>query len=949
MERTPLWLNLKKEYIDDNFDALQNYLKDCSSSNMKDSFYVTTIELLRERISDLLEKLSSRNVFDDEPDRKDTLFNVKLLATYLLVDNDKNLGVPAYVAFMNELRTLTPRYSDKIIKTTVRRLRYETVASLGFSWSDLEKIGTDLFANNLCEFSQYKEPLKKPLIFEKFGTAFLTKDGFSLTHESGSDAKKLLKSGVDSMATDIGVKLRIISSEKMKQADTNNIMRMDEHIKDFIYSLYRIQNKPEKPKLKSYSDGDETVVRVTRIDREGNIFVETVDPKYQRLEGRVRYQFSSLMYYYTSSLYEYLHVGDILPATILDVDTLYFSFEKQMVRFFVEDNKRNAEDEGNLFLAKVIDVNPSYCGWINYLGIAMYTKNTGEFQKGDFALLSVESYGSGKQYGKINAVVEGITEESFIEKEVRQDCIRAFAESTPLPVSEKAEEDTGGEISPYVIRLLLRQMYEHQKTLLNPADRFRMLANARVMAEIVGDELSSSYLNFSATYLLALVQFVSNKDIKDIKLNVEQQYLDSKSTLIRLSVLDLLKEYGREDNSEKLAQAISDFNESNPLLAKLARLIQTANSMRGIASDAAVNIIRREIIRTLSIETENEADFEADGGIYLGVESGTQEFKTSMVYPPNNQMQADEFVQNKNVLKGICAFLNSKTGGTLYLGVNDQGYIVGVESDMKFLHKDSIDSYQRYVQDKAEQAFGVDVIKQLRIEPMYDNRVVAIHVEPHPYRVVELDNRTYLRINAESREIREDVRQQLIAKKIFDKKESAAAISLLQHACTQKKCVVLHHYSSSNSGSLADRKVEAYDIRPEDGLAICYDVDKHDVRVFNLNRIGYVEILEEQPWKHAALHKKIDVDVFHMTGEKPVAVSLQLDLFARNLLVEEFPKAKDLLSQQKGDSNVWYFTGQVNDIKGIGRFYIGLANHIRILNAPELKKYVAAFRDEYLK
>jgi len=30
-------------------------------------------------------------------------------------------------------------------------------------------------------------------------------------------------------------------------------------------------------------------------------------------------------------------------------------------------------------------------------------------------------------------------------------------------------------------------------------------------------------------------------------------------------------------------------------------------------------------------------------------------------------------------------------------------------------------------------------------------------------------------------------------------------------------------------------------------------------------------------------------------------------------------------------------------VEGIGRFYLGLANHINILQAPELEKYVATF------
>ena len=40
--KTPLWLELKKEYIDDNFAALQTYLK--NSTNKDDTFYKTTID-----------------------------------------------------------------------------------------------------------------------------------------------------------------------------------------------------------------------------------------------------------------------------------------------------------------------------------------------------------------------------------------------------------------------------------------------------------------------------------------------------------------------------------------------------------------------------------------------------------------------------------------------------------------------------------------------------------------------------------------------------------------------------------------------------------------------------------------------------------------------------------------------------------------------------------------
>lgn len=67
---------------------------------------------------------------------------------------------------------------------------------------------------------------------------------------------------------------------------------------------------------------------------------------------------------------------------------------------------------------------------------------------------------------------------------------------------------------------------------------------------------------------------------------------------------------------------------------------------------------------------------------------------------------------------------------------------------------------------------------------------------------------------------------------------------------------------------------------------------------------------------------------------------------AKNLLIEEFPSAKEFIKPHKGDDNIWYFDTDVYQIEGLARFYIGLANHIKILNAPELEKFIASFVKE---
>ena len=215
--QAPLWLDLKKEYIDDNFNKLQTYLRESMESGHKDAFYTTTINLFRERISDLLREISERPIYADEQKRQQLSTAVNMLATYLLADGDHSLALPAYVAFMNGLRQMNPSLSELIVRTIMKRIRHEKVLALGFSWKDLEKTGTELFAHNACKQALFDVPLSKPQMLTKYGTALLTKDGLMLTHDNKAESKKLLKEGVNSLDTGMALLRKIPTRLSMRR------------------------------------------------------------------------------------------------------------------------------------------------------------------------------------------------------------------------------------------------------------------------------------------------------------------------------------------------------------------------------------------------------------------------------------------------------------------------------------------------------------------------------------------------------------------------------------------------------------------------------------------------------------------------------------------------------------------------------------------------------------
>lgn len=73
-----------------------------------------------------------------------------------------------------------------------------------------------------------------------------------------------------------------------------------------------------------------------------------------------------------------------------------------------------------------------------------------------------------------------------------------------------------------------------------------------------------------------------------------------------------------------------------------------------------------------------------DGKKYFGQEDDRQEFKSSIVYPAGST-EADIDKQLAIICRTIAGFMN-KDGGTLYIGVSDDGYVRGIQDDYGHLN-----------------------------------------------------------------------------------------------------------------------------------------------------------------------------------------------------------------------------------------------------------------------
>lgn len=164
-------------------------------------------------------------------------------------------------------------------------------------------------------------------------------------------------------------------------------------------------------------------------------------------------------------------------------------------------------------------------------------------------------------------------------------------------------------------------------------------------------------------------------------------------------------------------------------------------------------------------------------------------------------------------------------------------------------------------------------------------------------------------------------------------------IMRLRQAIDEKKQVTLIRYESGNTMSITDRLVEPIRFSTNYADVYAYEVSTGITKVFKISRISHVEV-SLTDWLHEEKHEKIETDCFRMTGKEDIPVTLKMTLKAKNLLIEEYPLASKYVTY---DGQSWWFKGNVKELTGIGRFVIGLADQIELVECFKLKEYIYQF------
>ena len=923
MAKTPSWLQINE----DNFKDLLDYLENIANNKDKDPFFAAACELLNGRVERLIPTLAE----DLDAEESVIRFRIRLLGAWLLCypeqAGQRNRVFLSLLACISQLTS--EMYSQDLFSVAAKSLSYD-IKKFGFSWNDLAELNVGILRHKIVNGVLFGEVLDENLWYAGKGLLHISGEHISLMPVNMKAWNLQGSSMVESMKIcDDRLSVWTQKDDRLKQSESSVVTKIDAFATEFRRNQRKVI--PTEQSLKKYTDGQTVPVRVTFIST-SVIKVETANPNYERITGHID-KGKGWFFYSLKDLASSIKVGDIMNAEIVNMEKGVFSISNQFLKAILSEATQDT-----IYPAEYIFNSNSGPLWMTNTGVPVYVDDSELYNTGDRAYITFSYVGS-------NGYIKGQVSEdqTDIENEDFDDYRGWFISNCLLieyDVPQKQEYKTIGKDA---VRIFERVLYNYQKSLSRASEIYKALCFCQMLAELTEDERELHFLELKASYLEQLVLFTKGQysEMKDL---IPSSDIAQERSVVRcVSIVKVLKEINTSgEDSQLLSEMIQCENDS--LVLKLARILQSYNRIKDIVPEKTLSDLKQEMIKELSLDSETQSSLDEDEDENLGMEDKTKEFKSSFIYPADKSqhMSANMRLQSRNVFKGVCAFLNSMIGGTLYLGVDDRGYVIGLDNDLDQI-QGTLDSYIRLIQDEAKQAFEQSILDFLDFEVMFEGRVVAIKVRPYPDGLVYMDKIPYKRNFGESEPMREDEKARIISLKLSSGKADGGKLGTIEKAIVEKKCVCLKRYSSASG--IRDRRVEPFKVTGGGKFVWCYDLEGLKSKQYSISRAADILLLNEA-WSHQREHKALETDIFNWSGDKAMHIELQMDNMACNILKDEHPQSEKYLTSINGGEE-WILSTDVYRCEAPGRFVIGLLDHVKILHGEELKKYVKDYINEH--
>ena len=176
-------------------------------------------------------------------------------------------------------------------------------------------------------------------------------------------------------------------------------------------------------------------------------------------------------------------------------------------------------------------------------------------------------------------------------------------------------------------------------------------------------------------------------------------------------------------------------------------------AMLGLLMQGIYSLFNRRSKQIDLLKTEMNKDMPA---IIRQGEGAFLEFKSTFRWDME-QSRTNRLLEGV-VLKSVAGFLNSKHGGTLLIGVSDNGEILGLKNDYKTLKKQNQDGFEQVIMTAIADNLGADLCAHVSIlfHSITDKTICRLIVSPsfRPVYIKQGNNtKFYIRAGAATRDL----------------------------------------------------------------------------------------------------------------------------------------------------------------------------------------------------
>ncbi|MEY8485592.1 ATP-binding protein [uncultured Parabacteroides sp.] len=497
-------------------------------------------------------------------------------------------------------------------------------------------------------------------------------------------------------------------------------------------------------------------VRVLYVDRDTQCLqTEIIDEEFRGKKACLPFSYINSCYYMIPGFADLYTVNEIFRAKVKQTDygEIKLSLLQDYNEFIYPECVRQ-----KFLLARVIDVSDGMVRWLLSTGATASIKQSvhNKYAIGDYYKIGYAGLDPGKLKNqiKIQSRVSAVDEDtfnreildnyhdffSFLTKEVqrRYDVEAQKANNNPFVIAlknlsfndvatevaneAKEPEEKTDPISVMEVKeaddfsinsKLVRELIYCIDSLVweveDVSEQFNAYNMLWLLCRFAGDQSLAEYYRLCADYIynvdnLATCPFQCRFSRENI-VKFDELFLRMNKLGIQkyghtfvfcqsvIGILDALL------LSDPLSVLRSYMEDPNPIVSELARYFSITIFLK--ESDVVLQELAYRSINHLLGFNDHEKRKKSYVPVCFGHEGVEKEFKTSaFIHADKNAMEEQSVV----LARVIASFMNTD-GGTLYIGVDDGGYLVGLTQELKYCHYDS-DVYLRTVNRQVIRLLG---------------------------------------------------------------------------------------------------------------------------------------------------------------------------------------------------------------------------------------------------